>query len=286
MMTTTRHPLLYQVNTRVWLTELSRSLGRPATLDDVPDAALDRMADLGFDWVRFLSVWRTGIAGQRVTRARPSYFTVSIRSGYTFTSLCDKTANSMRGQIRSSHATKSRPLMFPTRRWTTRGGGKPSTMRREKSASLVTIAKSFCWACSQSSESLGREPSSKAWVTDRRVGKEGTRGRFSSKRKPLMPHVRPSIGCPLAGPHDLHMRAPAPAEVRETHPAHPPPNPPPPASPVWTERRSASRAAQAAHCTHRDESQSSPNSRGNTTPNPGCRQGQFLPARKDLALQL
>ena len=29
-----RYPALYQINTRVWLTELSRPLGRRATLDD------------------------------------------------------------------------------------------------------------------------------------------------------------------------------------------------------------------------------------------------------------
>ena len=62
------YPALYQVNTRVWLTERSRALGRPATLDDVPDADLDRVADLGFDWVWLLSVWRTGQAGQRASR--------------------------------------------------------------------------------------------------------------------------------------------------------------------------------------------------------------------------
>jgi hypothetical protein len=39
-----RHPALYQINTRVWLTDLSRGLGRPATLDDIPDAELDRVA--------------------------------------------------------------------------------------------------------------------------------------------------------------------------------------------------------------------------------------------------
>jgi hypothetical protein len=39
-----RYPALYQVNTRVWLTELSRMLGRRATLDDVPDAELDLLA--------------------------------------------------------------------------------------------------------------------------------------------------------------------------------------------------------------------------------------------------
>jgi hypothetical protein len=63
-----RYPALYQINTRVWLTELSRSLGRRATLDDIPDAALDQLAARGFDWIWFLSVWRTGLAGQRVSR--------------------------------------------------------------------------------------------------------------------------------------------------------------------------------------------------------------------------
>ena len=38
-----RYPSLYQVNTRVWLTELSQKLGRAATLDDIPDAELDRL---------------------------------------------------------------------------------------------------------------------------------------------------------------------------------------------------------------------------------------------------
>jgi glycosidase len=61
-------PSLYQINTRVWLTELSRGLGRPATLDDIPDAELNRVAGMGFDWVWLLSVWRTGPAGQRVSR--------------------------------------------------------------------------------------------------------------------------------------------------------------------------------------------------------------------------
>ena len=62
------YPVLYQINTRVWLTELSRALHRPATLDDIPDADLDRLAGMGFDWVWFLSVWQTGPAGQQVSR--------------------------------------------------------------------------------------------------------------------------------------------------------------------------------------------------------------------------
>ena len=50
-----------------------KHLGRPATLDDIPDSELDRLADLGFDWVWFLSVWQTGPAGQRVSRTNPEW---------------------------------------------------------------------------------------------------------------------------------------------------------------------------------------------------------------------
>ena len=69
-MSASRYPSLYQINTRVWLTELSRKLGRPATLDDIPDAELDRLAEMGFDWVWFLSVWQTGPAAQQVSRTQ------------------------------------------------------------------------------------------------------------------------------------------------------------------------------------------------------------------------
>src|SRR5512138_420320 len=72
-MTSPAYPSLYQINTRVWLTELSRTLGRPATLDDIPDAELDRVAGMGFDWVWFLSVWRTGAAAQRISRSNPEW---------------------------------------------------------------------------------------------------------------------------------------------------------------------------------------------------------------------
>lgn len=67
------YPSLYQVNTRVWLTALSRELGRRATLDDIPDAALDRLAEMGFDWIWFLSVWTTGELGRKVSRENPGW---------------------------------------------------------------------------------------------------------------------------------------------------------------------------------------------------------------------
>jgi hypothetical protein len=68
-----RYPSLYQINTRVWLTELAQRLGCPATLDDIPDEELDRLGRLAFDWIWLLSVWQTGPAAQRVSRTNPEW---------------------------------------------------------------------------------------------------------------------------------------------------------------------------------------------------------------------
>src|SRR5215472_1102436 len=67
------YPSLYQINTRVWLTELSHALGRPATLDDIADGELDHLAAMGFDWIWLLSIWQTGEAGQRISRTNPEF---------------------------------------------------------------------------------------------------------------------------------------------------------------------------------------------------------------------
>jgi glycosidase len=72
-MSASSYPLLYQINTRVWLTEVSHKLGRSATLDDIPDAELDRLIEMGFDWVWFLSVWQTGSGAQQVSRMRADW---------------------------------------------------------------------------------------------------------------------------------------------------------------------------------------------------------------------
>ncbi len=66
-----RHPLLYQINTRILLTELSRTLRRPATLDDVSDAFLDEMRAKGFRWLWFMGLWQTGEAARAVSLANP-----------------------------------------------------------------------------------------------------------------------------------------------------------------------------------------------------------------------
>jgi hypothetical protein len=67
------YPSLYQINTRVWLTELSQGLNRKATLDDIPDNELDKLVMMGFDWIWFLSVWSTGEAARKVSRENPEW---------------------------------------------------------------------------------------------------------------------------------------------------------------------------------------------------------------------
>jgi glycosidase len=68
-----RHPALYQINTRAWLSELGSALGRAATFDDVSDSALDEIVADGFDWVWLLGVWQTGEAGREVSRRQPEW---------------------------------------------------------------------------------------------------------------------------------------------------------------------------------------------------------------------
>src|SRR5258705_5370549 len=68
-----RYPSLYQINTRVWITEISGRLGRKATLDDIPDKALQQLKELGFDWLWFLSVWCTGELGKKISRENPEW---------------------------------------------------------------------------------------------------------------------------------------------------------------------------------------------------------------------
>jgi hypothetical protein len=72
-MTSPSQPSLYQLNTRVRLHEIGVERGRPATLDDVSDTMLDRLAADGFDWIWLLGVWQTGEAGRQVSLAQPDW---------------------------------------------------------------------------------------------------------------------------------------------------------------------------------------------------------------------
>lgn len=67
-LSTTRHPLLYEVPIRPLLRELSDAAGRKLTLAELPDRVVDRWADLGFDAVWLMGVWSTGRPGREIAR--------------------------------------------------------------------------------------------------------------------------------------------------------------------------------------------------------------------------
>src|SRR5512145_1942580 len=72
-MSSPRYPALYQVNTRIRLSELGAQLRRPASLDDIPDAEIDGWAADGFDLVWLLGVWQTCEAARAVSRSNPQW---------------------------------------------------------------------------------------------------------------------------------------------------------------------------------------------------------------------
>lgn len=60
------HPVIYQINTWVWLGELSRRYGRPIHLGVVPAQEWDALASLGIDALWLMGVWERSPAGIRI----------------------------------------------------------------------------------------------------------------------------------------------------------------------------------------------------------------------------
>lgn len=58
-----KHPVIYEINTWVWLQELSRELENPVTLAGVPREKWDAIADLKVDAVWLMGVWERSPAG-------------------------------------------------------------------------------------------------------------------------------------------------------------------------------------------------------------------------------
>ena len=70
-MSSSRYPVLFQLNTRVYLQELAGHLRRPVTLKNIPEELLDLLETNGFNWFWSLGVWTTGSAGQEISRTNP-----------------------------------------------------------------------------------------------------------------------------------------------------------------------------------------------------------------------
>jgi glycosidase len=68
------HPHLYEINTWVWLEQLSKRLGKKITLAEVPDAEWDALAEMGFDIVWLMGVWKRSPESRRVMLTEPGNF--------------------------------------------------------------------------------------------------------------------------------------------------------------------------------------------------------------------
>jgi hypothetical protein len=64
-------PVIYEVNTAVWLAELSRITGRQVTLASVPDSAWDAVTPERTDAVWLMGVWERSPDGLALTNANP-----------------------------------------------------------------------------------------------------------------------------------------------------------------------------------------------------------------------
>jgi hypothetical protein len=62
-----KHPVIYEINTWVWLEDLSRKYKRPVNLASVPPEEWDAIASHGFDAVWFMGVWERSPAGIEIS---------------------------------------------------------------------------------------------------------------------------------------------------------------------------------------------------------------------------
>jgi hypothetical protein len=61
-----KHPVIYEINTWVWLQELSRKYERHVSLLTVPPGEWDNISDLGVDAIWFMGVWERSPKGIQV----------------------------------------------------------------------------------------------------------------------------------------------------------------------------------------------------------------------------
>jgi len=62
------HPRIYEINTRVWLQQLSIKLNRQINLDNIPPQEWLKIRNLGCDWVWLMGVWQKSLISQKLAR--------------------------------------------------------------------------------------------------------------------------------------------------------------------------------------------------------------------------
>jgi 1,4-alpha-glucan branching enzyme len=66
------HPILYEINTRCWLHELSARTGKRVTLGSVPESEIRTWETLGFSHIWLMGVWETGPQARQASLDSPT----------------------------------------------------------------------------------------------------------------------------------------------------------------------------------------------------------------------
>ena len=68
-----KFPTIYEINTWVWLTDLSQGAKKRLTLAEVPQSELERIAAYGFDGVWLMGVWQRSPGARRIAQTFPGW---------------------------------------------------------------------------------------------------------------------------------------------------------------------------------------------------------------------
>ena len=68
MNTWTKNPNIYELNTRVWLKELSEDIGEKINLSNVPEDVLKYFSDTGFDALWLMGIWKPSLTGREIAK--------------------------------------------------------------------------------------------------------------------------------------------------------------------------------------------------------------------------
>ena len=80
MTTWPKHPVILELNTWVWLGELSRKHERHIDLATVPPPEWDAIAESGFDGVWLMGVWERSPAGIAISMRNPGLLADFVRA--------------------------------------------------------------------------------------------------------------------------------------------------------------------------------------------------------------
>ncbi len=65
------YPHIYEINTRIWLKDLTRKYGRAVDLSSVPEEEVEALSKLGFDALWLMGVWMPSPKGREIARSIP-----------------------------------------------------------------------------------------------------------------------------------------------------------------------------------------------------------------------